>query len=123
MSRGNKPKWIKDIAKERMDILFTNAEKEFFDHPERSDRYVTLALKISTKYNTKVPRKWNRRFCKNCHKFLYPGQNSTVRLVNQEVNIFCDECGHVMKIPYLKEKKLKRRAKNDSTIIKKRNHE
>lgn len=123
MSRGNKPKWIKNIAKERMDILFTNAEKEFFTNPERSDRYVTLALKISTKYNTKIPRKWKRRFCKNCHKFLYPGQNSAVRLVNQEVNIFCDECGHVMKIPYIKEKKLKRRAKNDSRIIKKRNNE
>ena len=110
-----------DIAKERMEILFERAEYEFLEHPERSDRYVTMARKLSTKYNTKIPRKWNRRFCKNCYKFLSYGHNSTVRLVNEEVNIICGECGHIMKIPYKKEKKNRRRAKNES--IKKRNDE
>ena len=123
MSRRNRPKWIIDIAKERMDILFTNAEKEFFNNPERSNRYVTLARKISTKYNTKIPPQWNRRFCKNCYKFLYPGQNSSVRLIDEKVNIKCEECGHVMKIPYVNEKKLKRRAKIESYTIKKRDNE
>lgn len=103
-----------EIAKERMNILFENAEKQFFDHPERSNRYVEMAQKLSTKYNTKIPEKWNRRYCKNCNSFLYYGHNSSVRLINQSVNIFCDECGHVMKIPYQKEKKNKRRAKYES---------
>lgn len=103
-----------DIAIERMEILFTHAEMEFITHPERSNRYVELALKLSTKYNTKVPEKWARRYCKNCRSFLAPGHNCTVRLVNSEVNIFCGECGHVMKIPYLREKKNKRRAKYES---------
>ena len=103
-----------EIAEERMDILFSQAEIEFNEHPERSHRYVELARKISKKYNIKIPQKWNRRYCKKCYKFLYPGHNSTIRLINQEVNIICGECGHVMKIPYTKEKKLKRRAKIDS---------
>lgn len=110
-----------EIAKERMEILFNRAEMEFINHPERSNRYVELALKLSTKYNTKVPEKWARRYCKNCKSFLSPGRNCTVRLVNSEVNIFCGECDHVMKIPYHKEKKNKRRAKYES--IKKRNDE
>ena len=114
MSRGKRPKWMIDIAIERMNILFNRAEMEFITHPERSNRYVELALKLSTKYNTKVPEKWSRRYCKKCKKFLYPGHNCTVRLVSSEVNIFCGECGHVMKIPYRKEKKLKRRAKYES---------
>ena len=121
LSRGKRPKWMINIATERMNILFERAEMEFITHPERSNRYVELALKLSTKYNTKVPDKWKRRYCRKCKKFLYPGHNCTVRLVNSEVNIFCGECDHVMKIPYRKEKKLKRRAKYES--IKKRNDE
>jgi ribonuclease P protein subunit RPR2 len=103
-----------DMATERMNILFERAEMEFINHPERSNRYVELALKLSTKYNTPVPEEWSRRYCKRCKSFLKPGRNSTVRLVDSEVNIFCGECGHVMKIPYHREKKLKRRAKYDS---------
>ena len=94
-----------EIAIERMNILFERAEMEFERHPERSNRYVV----------------WARRYCKRCNKFLYPGHNATVRLVNEEVNILCGECGHVMKIPYHKEKKNKRRARYES--IKKRNDE
>ena len=105
LSRGKRPKWMIEIAIERMNILFERAEMEFEKHPERSNRYVILAKKLSTK----------------CNKFLYPGHNATVRLVNEEVNILCGECGHVMKIPYHKEKKNKRRAKYES--IKKRNDE
>ena len=121
LSRGRRPKWMIDIAVERINILFERAEMEFITHPERSNRYVELALKLSTKYNTKIPDQWSRRYCRKCRKFLYPGHNCTVRLVNSEVNIFCSECGHVMKIPYHKEKKSKRRAKYES--IQKRNDE
>ena len=121
LSRGKRPKWMIEIAIERMNILFERAEMEFERHPERSNRYIVLAKKLSTKYNTRIPDKWARRYCKRCNKFLYPGHNATVRLVNEEVNILCGECGHVMKIPYHKEKKNKRRARYES--IKKRNDE
>ena len=114
MSRGKRPKWMIEIAIERMEILFERAAMEFITHPERSNRYVELALKLSTKYNTPVPDKWKRRYCKGCKSFLKPGRNCTVRLVDSEVNIFCGVCGHAMKIPYHREKKLKRRAKYDS---------
>ena len=114
LSRGRRPKWMIDIAVERMNILFNRAQDEFITHPERSNRYVELALKLSTKYNTKIPGEWKRRYCKKCKSFLSYGHNSTVRLVNGEVNIFCGECGHIMKIPYHKEKKFKRRAKYES---------
>lgn len=123
MRRGRRPKWMIDIAKERMDILFSLAEKEFTEDPNRAHRYVTLARKISKKYNTKIPLKWNRRFCKKCYKFLKPGKNSHVRLVNEEVNIKCKECDNIMRIPYKREKKIKRRATIESHIVKKRANE
>jgi len=123
LARGKRPKWMIDIAQERMNILFARAEKEYVKYPNRSHRYVELARKISKKYNTKIPQAWNRRYCKKCYKFLFPGHNSTVRLINNEINIFCGECGHVMKIPYIEEKKSKRRAKIDSYTFKKRDYE
>jgi ribonuclease P protein subunit RPR2 len=123
LRRGRRPKWMIDIAKERMDILFSLAEKEFTQYPNRSNRYVTLARKISKKYNTKIPLKWNRRFCKKCYKFLKPGKNSYVRLVGGEVHIKCKECNNIMRIPYKKEKKIKRRATIEFHIVKKRANE
>ncbi|KZX16225.1 ribonuclease P protein component 4 [Methanobrevibacter filiformis] len=123
MRRGKRPRWMIDIAQERMDILFSLAEKEFSVNPLRSHRYVELARNISTKYNTKIPLKWRRRYCKNCHKFLQTGKNSNVRLISSEVHIKCHECNHIMKIPYIKEKKAKRRAKLESYLIQERANE
>jgi ribonuclease P protein subunit RPR2 len=54
---------------------------------------------------------------------LDPSKNSLIRLIKGEVNIKCNECNSIMKIPYKKEKKEKRRAKIESCTIKKRNNE
>lgn len=112
-----------DIANERMDILFGMAKKEFSVNPDRSHRYVSLARKISKKYTTKIPSKWRRSYCKNCYKFLDPSKNASIRLSGGKINIKCNECNNIMKIPYIKEQKEKRRAKIESKIIKKRNNE
>ncbi|MDR3292188.1 MAG: ribonuclease P [Methanobrevibacter sp.] len=120
MSRGSKrPKWMRDIAKERIEILFTLATKEFSQNPLRSHRYVELARNISKKYKTKIPKKWSHSYCKTCYKFLFPNKNSRVRLVSSEVHIKCHECNNVMIIPYKKEKKLKRRLNINAYIIQK----
>jgi ribonuclease P protein subunit RPR2 len=124
LSRGSKkPKWMRNIAKERMDILFTLAMKEFPKNSSRSHRYVEIARDISKKYKAKIPQKWSRSYCKNCYKFLFPGKNSNVRLISSEVHIKCHECDNVMIVPYKKEKKLKRRSKINAHIIKERTNE
>lgn len=123
MRRGRRPKWMINIGKERIDILFKLADNEFSRHPERSHRYVKLARNISTKYNIKMPLQWKRRFCKNCYKFLKPGQNCKVRLSKGEVHLKCLECGQMMRVPYVKEKKEKRRIKIESYLIQKRANE
>ncbi len=100
MSRRKRPNWINNIANERMEILFNQAEKAFDSHPERSDRYVKLTRSISTKYNIKLPDYWRGRFCKNCNKFLKPGVNLRVRLSDKCITNKCLECGNVTRIPY-----------------------
>jgi len=54
-SRKKPEKQIK-IAKERIRILFKNAEKEFHKNPELSHRWVQMARKIATRYNIRIPR-------------------------------------------------------------------
>ncbi|MGL4669085.1 MAG: ribonuclease P protein component 4 [Methanobacteriaceae archaeon] len=111
MRRGKRPKWMIDIAKERMEILFSNAKQEFHMYPKRSHRYVVLATKISKKYNTEIPKQWKRSYCKKCNKFMLVGNNCSVRVYNGIIKINCLECGNIVKIPYIKEKKEKRRSK------------
>ncbi|MDI6724450.1 MAG: ribonuclease P protein component 4 [Methanobacterium sp.] len=119
MRRGRRPQWMLKIARERIDILFKLADESFNTHPERSHRYVQMARNIATKYNIRMPRIWKRRFCKNCYKFLKPGKNCQIRLKDSSVTIKCFECGNVMKVPYIREIKDKRRKKIESCIIKK----
>jgi ribonuclease P protein subunit RPR2 len=111
LRRGRRPKWMLKIAEERIDILFNRADEEFTMHPERSHRYVEMARNIAKKYNLKLSSEWNKRFCSKCHHFMKPGLNCRIRLSDSSVVIKCLECGNITKIPYIKEKKERRRRK------------
>jgi ribonuclease P protein subunit RPR2 len=104
-----KPEKQINIAKERIRILFKNAEEEFRKNPELSHRWVRMARKIATRYNIRMPRELKRRFCKKCFRFLVPGKNSRVRTNprQQAVIVKCLGCGNIMRFPYRREKKKK----------------
>ena len=119
MRRGRRQKWMIKIAEERVNILFNRAQEELPHNPERSHRHVQMARTIAQKYNLKIHPTWNRRFCKNCHKFLQPGMNSQIRLKNARIEIKCLECGEIRRIPYTKEKKKRRRRKIESHTFQK----
>lgn len=100
--RGRKPQWQKEIAKERISILFREAK-----NPERAKRYVRLARKIAMHYRVRIPRELKRKYCKNCNSLLVPGQNCRIRLSQRgtpRIILTCMECSHIMRFPYLKEK-------------------
>ncbi len=101
-----KPAWQREMVLERIRILFGQAEKSFKSHPERSRRYVEMAVKLSTRYNVRLPPGIKRRFCRSCKSFLVPGVNSRVRTSPSQgaVILTCKECGHVTRHPYRKEK-------------------
>ncbi len=109
---SRKPKWQKEIARERIEILFKLADEEFRNgRKDLANRYVKLARKIAMKYNVRIPRYLKRRFCKKCHAYLKPGVNARVRVRSKQkyVLITCLECGHKMRFPYVREKKTKKR--------------
>ena len=119
MRRGRRQKWMIKIAEERVDILFNRAQEELSQNPERSHRNVQIARNIAQKYNLKIDPRWNRRYCKCCHKFLKPGVNSRIRLKNSTLEIKCLECGDTRRIPYTREKKERRRKKIEQYTSKK----
>jgi ribonuclease P protein subunit RPR2 len=105
-----KPRWQQAAGRERIEKLFSLAGKEFYSHPERSHRYVSLARKIAMRYNIRLPAELKRLYCKKCYKYLKPSINSRVRTnrVQRAVIVTCMECGHVMRYPYRREKALKK---------------
>lgn len=89
--RSKKPA-IKQISRERIGVLFREAERAFATHPERSNRYVALARKISMRQRIRIDREFRRRFCHHCASYLVPGQNMRVRVHRGNVVVTCLVC-------------------------------
>ena len=68
-------------------------------------------LNLSTKFKISLPRNIRRRICKNCNSFLFPNKNMRIRITNGKVSITCIDCGFVSRIPFIREKSLKRQIK------------
>ncbi|MCD4702903.1 MAG: ribonuclease P [Methanosarcinaceae archaeon] len=91
---------IKDIAAERMVVLFGLAQSTYATHPDRSDRYVDLARRVGMRYRVRMPSALRRRICRKCHSFLVPGSSARVRLHGRYLTITCSKCGNHMRYPY-----------------------
>jgi len=83
---------IKPLARDRIAVLFSEAEKKFDESPEYSDRYVAIARKIAMRERIRIEPQYRRRFCHNCYKYLVPGANMRVRVHNKWVSVTCLEC-------------------------------
>ncbi len=105
--RGKKKTWVIEIAKERIQILFAQAENMASTDPGLSDRYVEIARDISTRINVPIPRELKRRFCRNCGAYLVYGANARQRVNSEKqyVILTCLKCNQKKRIPYVKEKK------------------
>ena len=96
----------KEIAKERVQILFKQAEETFSKNKSLANRYITLARKVAMKVKIRIPLELKRKFCKHCYKFLMPGVNSRIRTRDGKVIISCFECKKFIRIPVKKRKNL-----------------
>lgn len=106
----------KEIARERINILFEQAGEIFYEDKELADRYVQLALELSMKYRVPMPAEFKKRFCKRCRSYLIPSVNLRVRTREGKVVYQCMECKNYMRHPYIKEQKAKRNKKGRKDI-------
>ncbi|MDD1758911.1 MAG: ribonuclease P [Methanotrichaceae archaeon] len=104
MRHRKKTHGSKEIARERMEILFALADAEYEQHPERSDRYVQIARQIGTRTLVRMPNHLKRRFCRKCDCYL-PASRSRVRLHHGIVTVTCLRCGAVGRRRYNSERK------------------
>jgi len=83
---------VKPLARERIAVLFAEAEKAFHEDPAYSDRYVELARKIAMKERVRIDHEYRRRFCHHCSRYLVPGANMRVRVHPGWVAVTCGSC-------------------------------
>ncbi len=103
--KGRRTKEMVNIARERIEILFSLAEEEALNgRMGRANRYVHLARKIGMRYNVRVPRKYRMYYCRKCDSFLLPGGSAEFRLNNGKITVTCKNCGNIYRHPYTKEK-------------------
>jgi len=96
LERRQKPQWVKDIVRGRMEKLLVLAEKNAKANPTRARRYASLAFSLSKKYNVRIPARWRQSFCRACFAFFVPGKNVRVRAdrVNKRMVYTCLECNN-----------------------------
>jgi ribonuclease P protein subunit RPR2 len=111
--RHEKPKAHTDIALERISTLFSEAALRFPGEPALSNRYVSLALKISTKYKIRLPQSIKKQFCKSCHSFLKSPENCKIRLNKGKLCYHCLACGNVKRYSYKKKPAKAIKSKSD----------
>ena len=99
----------KDIAKERIEILFKQAKEVFKKDKKLANKYVKLARELAMKFKIRIPSRLKRRFCKHCYSYLVPSVNARVRTRDGKVVYYCLECKRYMRFPYLREKKEKKK--------------
>lgn len=80
------------IAKSRINQLFSQADEVFSEDSKLSDRYIDLARKLAMKFKVKLKSEYKRKFCKHCYKYLRPGVNARVRTQNRKVVYTCLSC-------------------------------
>ena len=88
------------IAKENIDMLFTEAKMAYKEDKKLANRYIALARKTAMKYKLKMPRQYKRRFCKHCYHYLMPGDNCRVRTARGKVVYYCLDCKKYMRFIY-----------------------
>lgn len=86
-----------EIAKERVDILFSKAAKD----RKSSKRYVDLARRIAMRARYRLPREIKRKFCRGCNVLL-DSETCKVRTdaKTRRVVYRCLDCGTLKRFKY-----------------------
>ena len=92
----------RQIAKQRIQVLFILAEQTIHENPNLAERYIETARKIAMSAKIRLPNECRRQVCKHCKSFILPGVNCRVRLQHRRephMVITCLKCGGKTRIP------------------------
>ena len=103
------------IARQRIQILFKEAEKISKSDPALASRYVKTARRVGMAAKIHLPTEFKRQTCKNCYAFFVHGVNCRVRIKQKRephVVVTCLNCGYQTRM-LLGKKEQKRLEQNN----------
>ena len=108
---------IKQIARQRIQILFAEAKKVGRSDSKLTTQYVKSARRIAMAAKIRLPIEFRRRTCKNCNVLFFAGNNCRVRVKQKRephVVITCLNCGSQTRILLGKKKEQKLIEQNNN---------
>lgn len=117
MKPSTKPSSIKQIARQRIEELFKQANEVSMANPKLASEYVELARKVAMSARIPLPKEFKRQICKNCHALLIQGFNCQVRLQQKRephIVVTCLNCGNHSRILLNKNGRIKIEQNNHS---------
>jgi len=102
----NKKELIKQIARERIEILFKQAGEMQNRNQELSKKYVRLIKRLSSHYKVGIPKEIKNNICRKCNLVLIPGSTASIKIVSSRGYIAkkCLSCGNEIHIFYKKQR-------------------
>lgn len=107
---------VKQIARQRIQILFEHAKQVAKADPKLATQYVLLARKIAMAAKIRLPVEFRRQTCKECNSLFVHGMNCRVRIKQKRephVVVTCLNCGNQTRM-LLKEKKEHKELEQDN---------
>jgi len=92
---------IKQIARQRIKVLFDEAKSISKSEPKLAAQYVKTARRIAMAARIRLPVDFRRETCKSCNALLVQGYNCRVRVKQKRepnVVITCLNCGNQTRI-------------------------
>ena len=107
---------VKQIARQRIQIIFEQAKKIGRADPKLAEQYVLSARKIAMAAKIRLPTEFRRGTCKECNSLYVHGVNCRVRIKQKRephVVVTCLNCGNQTRIMF-REKKVYRELEQDN---------
>jgi len=98
---------VKQIAQQRIDILFEQADAVGKTHPQLAAKYAQAAQKVAMSARFPLPPKYKHRICKHCGALFIAGYNYRVRIQQKRephIVVTCLNCGYHLRILLRKRK-------------------
>ena len=111
-----KPTGMKQIARQRIQILFKQAKQVCKTNPQLAMQYTKSARKIAMAAKIRLPVEFRRETCKNCNALLVQSYNCRVRIKQKRephIVITCLNCGNQTRIMLSKKKEQKELEQNN----------
>jgi len=107
---------VKQIARQRIQILFEQAQQVCKTNPDLARLYIGSARKIAMAAKTRLPVEFKRGTCKSCNALFVQGYNCRVRIKQKRephIVITCLNCGNQTRVMLGRKKEQKELEQNN----------